>query len=101
MAQDESAPAGPDLTQGIMVAELQDGGMLVGHVGGDEVLLVRQGTDVFAVGAHCTHYHGPLVDGIVADGIVFDGKVRCPWLHAWFSLRTGEAVHAPAFDDLA
>lgn len=96
MAQDESAPAGPDLTQGIMVAELQDGGMLVGHVGGDEVLLVRQGTDVFAVGAHCTHYHGPLVDGIVADG-----TVRCPWHHACFSLRTGEALRAPAFDALS
>src|SRR6476646_6663377 len=96
MGQDESGPAGPDLTQGIIVAELPDGGMLVGHVGEEEVLLVRQGTDVFAVGAHCTHYHGPLVDGIVVDG-----TVRCPWHHACFSLRTGEALRAPAFDALA
>ena len=96
MAQDETGPAGPDLTQGIMLAELADGGMLVGHVGDEEVLLVRQGTDIFAVGAHCTHYHGPLVEGIVVDG-----TLRCPWHHACFSLRTGEALRAPAFDALA
>src|SRR5687767_179401 len=95
MAQDESSAAGPDLTQGIMFADLQAAGMLLGHVGDEAVLMVRQGTEVFAVGAHCTHYHGPLIDGIVADG-----TVRCPWHHACFNLRTGEAVRAPAFDAL-
>src|SRR3954469_24887643 len=96
MAQDESPASGPALTQGVVLAELQDGGMLIGHVAGEPVLLVRQGTEAFAVGAECTHYHGPLIDGIVADG-----TVRCPWHHACFSLRTGEAVRAPAFDALA
>jgi NADPH-dependent 2,4-dienoyl-CoA reductase/sulfur reductase-like enzyme/nitrite reductase/ring-hydroxylating ferredoxin subunit len=96
MAADEPGPAGPDLTQGIMLAELKDGGTLLGHVAEEEVLLVRQGADVFAVAAHCTHYHGPLIDGIVVDG-----TVRCPWHHACFSLRTGEALRAPAFDALA
>jgi apoptosis-inducing factor 3 len=96
MAQEKSQPAGPDLTQGVLLAELQDGGMLLGHVAGEPVLLARQGTEVFAVGAECTHYHAPLVDGVVADG-----TVRCPWHHACFSLRTGEAVRAPAFDALA
>src|SRR4051794_39344028 len=93
---EESGPAGPDLTQGIMLAELADGGMLLGHVAGEPVLLVRQGAEVFAVGTECTHYHGPLIDGVAADGMV-----RCPWHHACFSLRTGEAVRAPAFDALA
>jgi NADPH-dependent 2,4-dienoyl-CoA reductase/sulfur reductase-like enzyme/nitrite reductase/ring-hydroxylating ferredoxin subunit len=65
--------------------------MLLGHVGDEEVLLASRGGDVFAIGAHCTHYNGPL-----ADGLIVDESVRCPWHHACFSLRTGEAIQAPA-----
>src|ERR1700722_955169 len=96
MAQEQTALTGPDLTQGIPLAELADGGKLVGHAGGEQVLLVRRGTEIFAIGAECTHYHGPL-----ADGLVVDDTVRCPWHHACFDLRTGEALHAPAFDPVA
>jgi nitrite reductase/ring-hydroxylating ferredoxin subunit len=95
MASQESKHSGPDLAQGIALAELADGGKLAGHVGDEQVLLVRRGTEVFAVGAHCTHYHGPL-----ADGLVVDDTVRCPWHHACFDLRTGEAVRAPALSAL-
>ena len=91
MAQDQPDPSGPDLAHGIPEATLPDGGKLVGHVGDDEVLLVRRGADIFAIGAHCTHYHGPLVDGLVVGE-----TVRCPWHHACFDLRTGEALRAPA-----
>jgi len=95
MAEDQGRPVGPDLSQGVPLAELTDGGKLVGHVGNEAVLLARQGAEAFAVGAYCTHYHGPLVDGLVVDG-----SVRCPWHHACFDLRTGEAVRAPAFSSL-
>jgi apoptosis-inducing factor 3 len=95
MTEDQGGPVGPDLSQGVSLAELPDGGKLVGHVGGEAVLLVRQGSDAFAFGAHCTHYNGPLVDGLIVDG-----AVRCPWHHACFDLRTGEALHAPAFSPL-
>ncbi|HEY6979911.1 FAD-dependent oxidoreductase [Reyranella sp.] len=95
MADDQAKPTGPDLTQGIPFADLADGTMLVGHVGDDDVLLARQGEDVFAVGAHCTHYHGPL-----AEGLMVDGTVRCPWHHACFSLRDGEALRPPALSPL-
>ncbi len=92
---DEAGPIGPDLTLGVPLDELPDNGKLLGHVGQEAVLLSRSGGEVFAVGAHCTHYHGPL-----ADGLVVDQTVRCPWHHACFDLRTGEALRAPAFGPL-
>ena len=92
MAENQGGPSGPDLTKGITLSELPDGGKLVGRVGEEQVLLVRRGTDIFAIGAHCTHYSGPL-----ADGLVVDGEIHCPWHHACFDLRTGEALRAPAF----
>jgi apoptosis-inducing factor 3 len=70
--------------------------MIAGHVGGDAVLLACSGGTVFAISAKCTHYGGPL-----AQGLVVGETVRCPWHHACFSLRTGEALHAPAFAPLA
>ena len=96
MAQDQAAVTGPDLAQGIALAELADGGKLVGHAGGEQVLLVRGATEIFAIGAECTHYHAPLVDGLVVDD-----TVRCPWHHACFDLRTGDVLRAPAFDPVA
>jgi apoptosis-inducing factor 3 len=91
----QASPTGPDLTLGVPLDHLPDGGKLLGRVGEDQVLLARSGADVFAVGAHCTHYHGPL-----AEGLVVNGTVRCPWHHACFDLRTGEALRAPAFGPL-
>jgi len=92
-----SAPSasGPDLSQGIAIDELPPQGMLLGRIGDEPVLLVRRIERFFAVGATCTHYSGPLVEGIAGDA-----TVRCPWHHACFSLETGEAVRAPALSPL-
>src|SRR5215470_11282783 len=81
----------PDLRNGIADGDLADGAMLVGHVGDEQVLLARRGREVFAIGAACTHYGGPL-----GEGLLVDDTVRCPLHHACFSLRTGEALAAPA-----
>jgi NADPH-dependent 2,4-dienoyl-CoA reductase/sulfur reductase-like enzyme/nitrite reductase/ring-hydroxylating ferredoxin subunit len=95
MSEDAKTPSGPDLAAGIALDDIADGAMLQGHVAGEAVLLARRGPELFAVGALCTHYHGPL-----AEGLMVGDTVRCPWHHACFSLRTGEAVRAPAFDPL-
>jgi NADPH-dependent 2,4-dienoyl-CoA reductase/sulfur reductase-like enzyme/nitrite reductase/ring-hydroxylating ferredoxin subunit len=94
MADETPAQNGPDLTKGVARTDLVDG-RLVGHVGDDAVLLVQAGSEIFAVGAHCTHYHGPL-----GDGLVVGTSVRCPWHHACFDLRSGEAVRAPALSSI-
>src|SRR5262245_48814394 len=96
MGAEQSNPTGPDLTHGISVDALTDGQMLLGHVGQESVLLTRRGDEIFAIGATCTHYGGPL-----AEGLLVDDTVRCPWHHACFSLRTGEALHAPALSPVA
>ena len=96
MGSAESKPIGPDLSAGIPTADLLDGGLLVGHVGEEAVLVARRGAELFAIGAICTHYSGPL-----AEGLMVDDTVRCPWHHACFSLRTGEALRAPALSAVA
>jgi len=89
-------PTEPDLKNGVSLTSIPDGGQLLGIIDGEDALLVRRGVEVFAVGAYCTHYHGPL-----AEGLVVDDTVRCPWHHACFSLRTGEALRAPALDPIS
>ena len=80
---------------GIPWADLADGASVLGKADGDDVLVVRVGNEAFAVGAACTHYSGPL-----AEGLVVGTTVRCPLHHACFDLRTGEALRAPAFNAL-
>lgn len=88
--------SGPDLTQGVPLANIPDNGLLGGHADGKPVLLARDGSTVYAVDGACTHYSGPL-----AEGLKVGHTVRCPWHHACFDLRTGEAIGAPALRPLA
>jgi 3-phenylpropionate/trans-cinnamate dioxygenase ferredoxin reductase subunit len=91
-APDQTAE-GPDLVAGIPASSVADGAMLLGHVNNEPVIVARTGGSLHAIGATCTHYGGPL-----ARGIIVGDTVRCPWHHACFSLRTGEALLAPALD---
>ena len=95
MADKQISPAGPDFTQGVALTEFV-GATLLGHVGDQDVLLVRSGSEIFAVDAYCSHYHGPL-----AEGLIVGASIRCPWHHACFDLRTGEAARPPALNPLA
>ncbi|MDP1892125.1 MAG: FAD-dependent oxidoreductase, partial [Gemmatimonadaceae bacterium] len=88
--------SGPDLARGIPVSAIADGSMLTGHAHGESVLLVRHNGEFFAIGATCTHWGAPL-----ADGLLVGDTVRCPWHHACFNLRSGDARRAPALDPVA
>jgi NADPH-dependent 2,4-dienoyl-CoA reductase/sulfur reductase-like enzyme/nitrite reductase/ring-hydroxylating ferredoxin subunit len=96
MKTEEEGTDNADLAQGIAAASVAEGGMLLGRVGDADVLVAHVGNEWFAVGAKCTHYRGPL-----AEGLLVGDTVRCPLHHACFSLRTGEALRAPAFDPIA
>ena len=91
----ETKLSGPDLAVGISETDVPAEGPLLGQANGESVLLVRNGEEIFAVGATCTHYGGPL-----AEGRVVDGTIRCPWHHACFDLRTGAVLRAPALNPL-
>ena len=66
-----------DLSKGIAASTLADGGMLLGRVGDEDVVLARSGSELFAVRAQCSHYRGPLVEGLIVGD-----TVRCPLHHA-------------------
>jgi apoptosis-inducing factor 3 len=92
----EQAPlSGPDLGQGISESDVRDGAPLLGHVGGEAVVLVRDAGKIHALAATCTHYGGPL-----AEGTVSGGAIHCPWHHACFDLASGRA-RGPAITPLA
>ena len=91
MTEQTPSLSGPDLGAGVPIATIQPDSTLLGHAQGEPVLLARVGDEFFAIGANCSHYGGPLAEGLL-DG----DTVRCPWHHACFSLRSGEALRSPA-----
>jgi len=93
---EEKKLSGPDLKSGVELAKLNENEPFLGHYEGEAVVLVRQGDHVFAIAGTCTHYGGPL-----AEGIVVDSTIRCPWHHARFNIHNGEAEGAPALNPLA
>ena len=89
-----------DLTAGVDLADIPADGLLAGKVGDADVMLARWTDDagrpqVSALSAACTHRGAQLPTGLrVGDSVV------CPFHHACFDLRNGEATHAPAFAPL-
>src|SRR5690606_40173634 len=65
LTTEPSTPAGPNLAEGVPLADLPEGAPFLGHVGDEPVLLVRRGNQVSAIGATCSHYGGPLAEGLV------------------------------------
>jgi len=92
----EAKIAGPDLvTEGLPLESLQGSTPVKGQVDGKQVIVVRTEDGIRAVAGTCTHYSGPL-----GDGLCVAGQVHCPWHHAIFDLTTGEAVGGPALNPI-
>jgi len=72
-------------------SELADGKPFVVTADGANVLLVRRGSTIHAIGDVCSHAGGPLHEGEVDDGCV-----TCPWHASTFRLSDGAVRHGPA-----
>ncbi len=57
---------------------------------GRPVCLIRRGEDVYAIGAVCSHYGGPLEQGQLTDS-----SIRCPWHYSQFSIKDGRVEAGP------
>ena len=53
MSDQPQTPIGPDLTVGIPTNSLDRDVPLIGHVQGGPVILVRRGSETFAIGGTC------------------------------------------------
>ena len=96
MGGGETKLTGPDLGRGVRASDIVAGTPLLGHANGEPVIVARVDDELVAIGATCTHYGGPL-----AEGMIVGGDIRCPWHHACFDLRTGVAKRAPALNPVA
>jgi nitrite reductase/ring-hydroxylating ferredoxin subunit/uncharacterized membrane protein len=61
------------------------------EVNGTPIVLVRSGSEIYALAETCSHLGGPL-----AEGKVENGAIQCPWHGSRFSLKDGRVVNGPA-----
>jgi nitrite reductase/ring-hydroxylating ferredoxin subunit len=59
--------------------------------GGTPVAVYREGGELFAIDARCTHVGGPLDQGLLKDT-----HVTCPWHGSVFDIRNGTVIRGPA-----
>ena len=78
------------------VDELQDGEMKGVEVEGLKILLIRLEGKFYAIGGECSHYGGPL-----AEGVLCGEEVTCPWHQARYLAKTGDLLNPPALDAMA
>ncbi len=58
---------------------------------GVPIILIRMGTNVYAIGATCTHAGGPLDEGELQGD-----AVQCPWHGSRFNVKSGRVLTGPA-----
>jgi nitrite reductase/ring-hydroxylating ferredoxin subunit/uncharacterized membrane protein len=88
-----AAPIDPprDWVAALAASAVADGTMKRVVVDGLPILLYRDGKNVSAVAAICTHRGAPLDEGECKDG-----RIECPWHGSVFSLENGGVEQGPA-----
>jgi nitrite reductase/ring-hydroxylating ferredoxin subunit/uncharacterized membrane protein len=71
--------------------ELVEGKLTRVDAGGIPAVLLKQGQNIYAIGATCTHLAGPLDEGTLEGDVV-----QCPWHGSRFCMRDGSVVNGPA-----
>lgn len=80
-----------DWTDAAAATDVEEGQLLRVDVDGQAVVLVRQGGEIYAMGATCSHYGAPLETGELSGGCLV-----CPWHASRFRLRDGSVARGPA-----
>ncbi len=84
------------MTKVFSLTQLPAGHMHQVTVGDYDILLANVDGQVYAIENKCSHYGAPLTKGAMCEH-----RVRCPWHHACFDLRTGEQIEGPGMDGVA
>jgi nitrite reductase/ring-hydroxylating ferredoxin subunit/uncharacterized membrane protein len=84
-----------DWQDAVALDALTDGKPHCVNVGGSDVVLVREGTGVYALANTCGHMGGPLAEGEVT-GAGGDACITCPWHGSTFRLADATVVRSPA-----
>jgi nitrite reductase/ring-hydroxylating ferredoxin subunit len=84
-----------DWINAIAESELKEGAPVVVEVEEKKVFLLSSEGRIYACGNECSHYHGPLSDGLVVGHVV-----TCPWHNARFDIRDGQLVAPPGLNGI-
>ena len=82
-----------DLKLGLPVRDLQDGKPVLGHLDGEDVIVTRKAMSTLRSARFAL-----TITVRLQTVWLLTTQCVCPWHHACFSLRTGEALRAPALD---
>lgn len=80
--------------------DLREGEMHTVSVAGRQVVLIRDGDHVAALGGKCSHKGAPMQKGAACRSPDHGQVLVCPWHKAVFSQRTGAVVEPVAFAPL-
>ena len=76
------------------VTEVPEGKPTKAKAGAQALVLVRQGSTVYALHDQCAHAGGPL-----SEGRVVNGCIECPWHGSCYDLATGRRKSGPTTFD--